>query len=145
MHLALVTITVRDYDEAIAFYTLALGFDLLEDTALGNGKRWVRVRPRGSDGAACLLSRATTPEQIASIGNQTGGRVGFFLHTDDLARDHSVLLSRGVKFVRPPIEHPYGRVAVFADLYGNLFDLIQPREANRADAARSPTPRTTPP
>lgn len=127
MHLALITITVRDYDEAIAFYTRAIAFDLLEDTDLGNGKRWVRVRPPGNDGAALLLARATTPEQIASIGNQTGGRVGFFLHTDDLARDHAAMISRGVKFVRPPAEHPYGRVAVFADLYGNLFDLIEPR------------------
>lgn len=126
MHIALVAITVRDYDEAIAFYTRALGFDLLEDTDLGEGKRWVRVRPSGGEGAAFLLARATTHEQVASIGNQTGGRVGFFLHTDDLERDHAAMTARGVTFVRPPTDHPYGRVAVFTDLYGNLFDLIQP-------------------
>lgn len=130
MHIALVTITVRDYDEAIAFYTRALGFELLEDTDLGSGKRWVRVRPLGSLGAdapAFLLARAVTPQQVASVGNQTGGRVGFFLHTDDLERDHAAMAARGVTFTRPPADHPYGRVAVFADLYGNLFDLIQPR------------------
>lgn len=130
MHLALVTITVRDYDEAIDFYTRSLGFDLLEDTDLGAGKRWVRVRPPASahtDAPALLLARATTPEQSASIGNQTGGRVAFFLYTDDLDRDHASLISRGVRFARPPTDHAYGRVAVFADLYGNLFDLIEPR------------------
>lgn len=130
MHLALVTIVVRDYDEAIAFYTNVLGFELLGDTALGGGKRWVRVRPPGSshtDAPALLLARATTPEQLAPVGNQAGGRVGFFLHTDSLDRDYAALVSRGVRFVRPPTEHPYGRVAVFTDLYGNLFDLIEPR------------------
>lgn len=130
MHLALITITVRDYDEAIAFYTQSLGFELLEDTDRGGGKRWVRVRPprpAHTDAPALLLARAATPEQLASVGNQTGGRVGFFLHTDDLGRDLAALRSRGVRIVRPPAEHDYGRVAVFADLYGNLFDLIEPR------------------
>lgn len=129
MHLALITITVRDYDEAIAFYTRVLGFDLIEDTDLGDGKRWVRVRPPGAsrpDAPAFLLARAATPAQHASVGAQNGGRVSFFLHTDDLNRDHQAMAARGVRFVRPPASHPYGRVAVFTDLYGNLFDLIEP-------------------
>lgn len=139
MHITLLTITVRDYDEAIDFYTRVLGFDLLEDTDRGEGKRWVRVRPprapRGTPSAnthassatpAILLARATTPDQLASLGNQTGGRVFMFLETDDLARDHAALTARGVTFIRPPTEHDYGTVAVFVDLYGNKFDLIQP-------------------
>ena len=124
--LALFTVTVRDYDEAIVFYTEQLGFELLEDTDLGDGKRWVRVRPRGSD-AAILLARAVTDEQRASVGRQAGGRVFAFIETDDCERDHRELLARGVKFVRPPIREPYGTVAVFEDLYGNPFDLISPR------------------
>ena len=122
-HLALV---VRDYDEAIAFYVNALGFELLEDTDLGTGKRWVRVRPRGSE-AGFLLARAATPEQESRIGDQTGGRVFIFLHTDDIRRDHALYTARGVTFLRPPTEEPYGTVAVFVDLYGNKWDLIQPR------------------
>jgi len=127
--IALFTVTVRDYDEAIAFYTRKLGFVLLEDTDLGDGKRWVRVRPRGAgaDGAAILLARAVTDEQEKSVGNQTGGRVFIFLETDDLARDHAALSARGIRFVRPPKKEPYGTVAVFEDLYGNQFDLIEPR------------------
>ena len=124
-HIALFTITVRDYDEAIAFYTQKLGFELVEDADLGGGKRWVRVRPRGSEGVAMLLARAATPEQEASVGRQAGGRVFVFLETDDFARDHAALVARGVSFVREPEEEPYGRVAVFEDLYGNRFDLIQ--------------------
>lgn len=121
-------VVVRDYDEAIVFYVGTLGFELLEDTDLGGGKRWVRVRPRGSDGGAeVLLARAVGPEQESRIGNQTGGRVFLFLHTDDLRRDHQLFESRGVTFVRPPTEEPYGAVAVFVDLYGNKWDLIQPR------------------
>jgi catechol 2,3-dioxygenase-like lactoylglutathione lyase family enzyme len=123
---ALFAITVRDYDEAIAFYTTKLGFELLEDTPLEDGKRWVRVRPRGGDGTAILLARAVNDDQRASVGKQTGGRVFVFLETDDLARDHEMLVARGVRFVRPPKEEPYGKVAVFEDLYGNLFDLIEP-------------------
>lgn len=126
-HIALFTITVRDYDEAIAFYTQKLEFELLEDTDLGGGKRWVRVRPRGSTGVAMLLARAATPEQEASVGRQAGGRVFVFLETSDFARDHAALVARGVRFVREPVEEPYGTVAVFEDLYGNLFDLIQRR------------------
>ena len=120
-------VTVRDYDEAISFYVKTLGFELLEDTDLGGGKRWVRVQPPGGDGPAILLARAVTPEQLASVGNQTGGRVFIFIHTDDLLRDFEALRARGVQFVRTPAEEPFGRVAVFKDLYGNLFDLIEPK------------------
>lgn len=125
--IALFTITVRDYDEAIAFYTDKLGFELLEDTDLGETKRWVRVRPAGSTGTGILLARAASPSQQASVGNQTGGRVFVFIETDDFQRDYDALVTRGVTFVRPPASQPYGTVAVFEDLYGNQFDLIGPR------------------
>lgn len=127
-HLALL---VRDYDEAIAWYTGVLGFTLIEDTALGDSKRWVRIAPPGAgEGAATLLlARAATPAQGAFVGDQAGGRVFLFLHTDDFGRDHRALTARGVRFVRPPAEQPYGTVAVFADLYGNLWDLIEPADA----------------
>lgn len=131
--LSLIALTVRDYDEAIAFYVGILGFTLLEDTDLGNGKRWVRVAPPSkpsashhNPGAAILLARAVTAEQLASVGNQTGGRVFLFLETDDFWRDYRAMLSRGVRFVREPVEEPYGTVAVFADVYGNKWDLIGP-------------------
>ena len=128
--IALFTVTVRDYDEAIAFYSTKLGFELLEDTPLEGGKRWVRVRPRGAnDGTAILLARAANDEELASVGRQTGGRVFVFLETDDLARDHAMLVAQGVRFVRPPKKEAYGTVAVFEDLYGNLFDLIEPATA----------------
>jgi len=117
-------VTVLDYDEALAFYEGKLGFEKLEDTDLGGGKRWVRVRPKGADGAGILLARAVSDRQRASVGNQTGGRVFIFIETDDFWRDYRALQSRGVTFVRPPSEESYGTVAVFADLYGNLFDLI---------------------
>jgi catechol 2,3-dioxygenase-like lactoylglutathione lyase family enzyme len=120
-----VAVVVRDYDEAIAFYTQSLGFQLIEDTDLGNGKRWVRVRPPGSDGTDLLLAKAVNPEQASRIGNQTGGRVFLFLHTDDFWRDYRALTARGVKFVRPPKEETYGTVAVFEDLYGNQWDLLE--------------------
>ncbi|MGW6455699.1 VOC family protein [Streptomyces sp. NPDC055078] len=126
---ALVTLVVRDYDEAIAFYTGPLGFDLVEDTdrGVGDGSRWVVVRPPGAGaGTGLLLARAADDAQRASVGAQTGGRVAFFLHTDDFARDHARLTAAGVRFVREPKREPYGRVAVFADLYGNLWDLIEP-------------------
>jgi lactoylglutathione lyase len=123
--LGYVALVVRDYDEAIAFYTQSLQFQLIEDTDLGNGKRWVRVRPPGSDGTDLLLARAVNPEQSSRIGNQTGGRVFLFLHTDDFWRDYQEMTARGVKFVRPPIEESYGTVAVFEDLYGNKWDLLQ--------------------
>jgi predicted enzyme related to lactoylglutathione lyase len=120
-------VTVRDYDEALAFYVGKLGFEQLEGEDLGGGKRWVRVRPAGSSGAGILLARAVSEEQLASVGNQTGGRVFIFVETDDFWGDHRRLVERGVVFVRPPSEEPYGTVAVFEDLYGNKFDLIGPR------------------
>jgi catechol 2,3-dioxygenase-like lactoylglutathione lyase family enzyme len=123
-HIALV---VRNYDEALAFYTQVLGFELIEDSDLGGGKRWVLVTPPGPRGTSLLLAQAATPEQASRIGNQTGGRVFLFLHTDDFWRDYKRLQSRNVTFVRDPKEEPYGTVAVFADLYGNLWDLIQRR------------------
>jgi catechol 2,3-dioxygenase-like lactoylglutathione lyase family enzyme len=122
-----VALVVRDYDEAIAFYTESLGFLLIEGTDLGNGKRWVRVRPPGSTGTDLLLAKAGNDEQSSRIGNQTGGRVFLFLHTDDFWRDYRAMTARGVKFVRPPSEESYGTVAVFEDLYGNQWDLLQLR------------------
>lgn len=123
---ATVTLVVDDYDEAIAFYTGALGFELLDDTDLGGGKRWVRVAPRGAE-TALLLAQADGETQRASIGHQTGGRVGFFLHTDDFARDHASMLAHGVCFLESPRHEPYGTVAVFEDLCGNRWDLLEPR------------------
>ena len=126
--LALVSLAVRDYDEAIRFYVEVLGFELVEDTPLpGEGKRWVVVAPPGSTGARLLLARATKPEQEARVGDQTGGRVFLFLHTDDCRRDYEAYRQRGVEFPRPPTEFPYGTVAVFRDLYGNLWDLVEPK------------------
>jgi catechol 2,3-dioxygenase-like lactoylglutathione lyase family enzyme len=126
--LGCVALLVRDYDEAIAFFTQALGFDLLEDTDRGGGKRWVLVRPPGATETALLLARAVTPEQLASVGNQSGGRVFLFLHTDDFQRDYQQMLARGVRFAEEPRHEPYGTVAVFLDLYGNRWDLLQLRE-----------------
>jgi catechol 2,3-dioxygenase-like lactoylglutathione lyase family enzyme len=123
--LAHIALVVRNYDEAIAFYTRVLGFNLIEDTDLGGGKRWVLVAPPGSTGTALLLAQAASPEQASRIGNQTGGSVFLFLHTDDFWRDYRMLQSRNVQFVRDPKEEVYGTVAVFADLYGNLWDLIE--------------------
>ena len=120
-----IALVVREYDEAIAFYTNKLKFQLIEDTNLGNGKRWVRVRPPGSTGTDLLLARAVNPEQTSRIGNQTGGRVFLFLHTDDFWHDYREFSARDVKFVRPPSEESYGTVAVFEDLYGNKWDLLQ--------------------
>ena len=120
-----VALVVRDYDEAIAFYAKVLRFELIEDTPLGAGKRWVLVAPPGSNGTRLLLARAATPEQESHIGNQTGGRVFLFLHTDDFWRDCRELKSRGVTFRRDPKEESYGTVAVFEDLYGNQWDLLQ--------------------
>jgi len=126
-HIALL---VRNYDEAIAFYTGTLGFDLLEDSDLGGGKRWVLVAPPGSAGTSLLLARAVASEQSSRVGNQTGGRVFLFLHTDDFWRDYHALTARKVKFVRGPKKQPYGTVAVFEDLYGNLWDLIERKGAD---------------
>jgi catechol 2,3-dioxygenase-like lactoylglutathione lyase family enzyme len=123
--LGYVALVVRNYDEAIAFFTNSLGFELIEDTDLGEGKRWVLVAPPGSRGTNLLLARAATPEQASRIGNQTGGRVFLFLHTDDFWRDYRQMADRGIKFRRPPREESYGTVAVFEDLYGNLWDLLE--------------------
>jgi catechol 2,3-dioxygenase-like lactoylglutathione lyase family enzyme len=128
--IALMALVVRDYDEAIAFYTDVLGFELLEDTPLSPEKRWVRVAP-AAGGAALLLARAANEHQCSRIGDQTGGRVFLFLNTDDFWRDYHAFRARGVRFVREPAEEAYGTVAVFADLYGNLWDLIQPRGAEK--------------
>ena len=128
VHVALV---VRDYDEAIEFYTKKLGFRLVEDIYQPEqDKRWVVVAPPGSQGTSLLLARASKPEQEPFIGNQTGGRVFLFLNTDDFWRDHARLTSLGITFVREPRSEPYGMVAVFQDLYGNLWDLLQLKAAN---------------
>ena len=127
LHLALV---VRDYDEAIAFYTQKLHFTLVEDTYQpAQDKRWVVVAPPGSGSTTLLLARATTPEQEAFIGNQAGGRVFLFLQTDDFWRDYREMISLGIRFIREPKVEDYGTVAVFEDLYGNLWDLIQRKDA----------------
>jgi len=123
------TFVVRDYDEAILYFTGNLGFELIEDTPLGGGKRWVRVRPADSAGPDLLLARASSPEQESRIGNQAGGRVLLFLETDDLNRDYETWGTRGVQFTETPREEPYGRVVVFEDLYGNRWDLIERRGA----------------
>src|SRR4051812_45115643 len=125
-HLAQIALLVHDYDEAIAFFTQRLNFDLIEDTPLGPAKRWVRVAPRGAQETALLLARAATPEQQAAVGQQGGGRVFLFLRTDDFQRDYETFSARGVKFLESPREELYGTVAVFEDLYGNRWDLIQP-------------------
>lgn len=125
--LVLVSIVVRDYDEAIGFYVGTLGFELIEDSYVPEqDKRWVVVAPPGGGGARLLLARASNDEQAAHIGNQTGGRVFLFLNTDDFQRDFERYKAKGVVFVREPMQAPYGTVAVFKDLYGNLWDLIQP-------------------
>jgi catechol 2,3-dioxygenase-like lactoylglutathione lyase family enzyme len=126
-HLAHIALVVRDYDEAITFYTQKLQFQLLEDTRLSDTKRWVLVAPPGSDGCALLLAQAANDVQQHRVGDQTGGRVFLFLHTDDFWRDYQRMLAEGIRFVRPPAEETYGTVAVFEDLYGNLWDLIEPK------------------
>jgi catechol 2,3-dioxygenase-like lactoylglutathione lyase family enzyme len=122
-HIALV---VKDYDEAIKFYTGKLGFTLVEDTVLSETKRWVLVKPPGSGECSLLLAKAAKPEQDGAIGNQTGGRVFLFLFTDNFERDYEAMLKNGILFIRPPAKEEYGTVAVFEDLYGNLWDLIEP-------------------
>jgi catechol 2,3-dioxygenase-like lactoylglutathione lyase family enzyme len=127
--IAHVTVVVKDYDEAIRFYTEKLGFQLLEDTPLAGEKRWVIVAPPGTGECSLLLAKAANKEQAASVGNQTGGRVFLFLQTDNFERDYQKMLSKGIQFVRPPEIMEYGTVAVFTDLYGNMWDLIEPRTA----------------
>jgi catechol 2,3-dioxygenase-like lactoylglutathione lyase family enzyme len=124
MHIGSFALLVSNYDQAIAYYTEKLGFELREDSPRENGKRWVLVAPPGAQ-TAILLAQAATDPQSRHVGNQTGGRVGFFLHTDDFQRDHALYLSRGVRFCEQPRHEPYGSVAVFEDLYGNRWDLLQ--------------------
>jgi catechol 2,3-dioxygenase-like lactoylglutathione lyase family enzyme len=126
-HIALI---VKDYDDAIRFYTEKLNFNLIEDTRLSETKRWVLIAPPGAKECCLLLARAADERQQSSIGNQTGGRVFLFLYTDNFDRDYREMSGKGIHFVRPPKEEEYGMVAVFEDLYGNLWDLIQPTEKN---------------
>jgi len=129
--IAHVALVVKDYDEAIDFYTNKLDFQLLEDTKLSEEKRWVIIAPKGAKECALLLAKAANEEQLKSVGNQAGGRVFLFLFTDNFSRDYEKLKERNVKFVREPQEYDYGRVAVFEDLYGNMWDLLQPNEKNK--------------
>lgn len=125
-HIAHVALIVRDYDEAIAWFTGKLDFAVIEDTKLDDAKRWVLVAPRGAGGTQLLLAKAASPEQEARIGDQSGGRVFLFLHTDDFRRDYELFRQRGVVFRREPRRESYGTVAVLEDLYGNLWDLLEP-------------------
>ena len=134
--IALVSLVVRDYDEAIEWYTGRLGFVVREDTPLDGGKRWVVVAAAATGGCGLLLARAAKPEQIARVGDQTGGRVFLFLDTDDFARDHIAMTARGVRFVEEPREESYGRVAVFVDLYGNRWDLVERRGPTGGERSR---------
>lgn len=124
--IANITLLVDDYDKAIDFYTNKMEFDLIEDSDLGNGKRWVRVVPKGGNGCCLLLAKAVGEQQIKSIGHQAGGRVFLFLFTDDIERDYAKMKGHGIEFTNPLRNEPYGTVAVFKDVYGNLWDLIQP-------------------
>jgi catechol 2,3-dioxygenase-like lactoylglutathione lyase family enzyme len=124
-HIAHITLLVKDYDDAIKFYTEKLGFDLIEDTVLSEAKRWVLVRPKGAAECSLLLAKAANEQQNDNVGNQTGGRVFLFLYTDDFWRDYKTMVTKGISFVRQPAEEVYGVVAVFEDLYGNLWDLIE--------------------
>lgn len=125
--IACIALVVREYDEAIAYYTRVLRFDLIEDTAMGGGRRWVVVAPPGGRATRLLLAEARSPEQETRIGNQTGGRVFLFLHTDDFWRDYRGMQARGVHFLELPRQEAYGTVVVFEDLYGNKWDFIEPR------------------
>lgn len=128
-YLAHIALVIDNYDAAIEYYTQTLGFTLLEDTYLSTTKRWVLVAPSGSTGCSILLAQAANDEQKTRIGNQTGGRVFLFLHTDDFWANYNDLIAKGVEFVREPVKEPYGTVAVFKDKYGNLWDLIEPVKA----------------
>jgi catechol 2,3-dioxygenase-like lactoylglutathione lyase family enzyme len=130
--IAHISLVVNDYDEAIEFYTQKLGFDLLEDTSLSETKRWVLVSPKGSESCSILLAKAANEVQQSRVGDQTGGRVFLFLHTDDFWRDYHNLLQNKIVIVRGPSEEVYGTVAVFKDLYGNLWDLIGPGQSGQA-------------
>lgn len=134
--LAYATLVVRDYDEALEYFTGALGFQLIADEPRGEGKRWVVVRPPGTGAAALLLARAANPEQANAVGNQTGGRVAFFLHTDDFSRTYELMRSHNVRFLEEPRSEAYGKVVVFSDLYGNRWDLVEPRKAEASAVVR---------
>ena len=125
-HIAHIALVVDDYDKAIEFYTQKLHFDLIEDTVLSDTKRWVLVAPKGSQECRLLLAKAASTPQLSSVGNQTGGRVFLFLYTDNFQRDFENLQKQNIKIIRQPITEAYGTVAVFEDLYGNLWDLIEP-------------------
>jgi len=125
-HIAHIALVVDDYDKAIEFYTQKLHFDLIEDTVLSDTKRWVLVAPKGSQECRLLLAKAASTSQLSSVGNQTGGRVFLFLYTDNFQRDFENLQKQNIKIIRQPITESYGTVAVFEDLYGNLWDLIEP-------------------
>jgi len=125
-HIASISLVVNDYDEAIEFYTQKLNFVLIEDTVLSDSKRWVLIAPQGSTGFTLLLAKASNEEQKSRVGNQTGGRVFLFLYTTNFYKDYNEMKEKGIKFVREPVEETWGTVAVFADLYGNLWDFIQP-------------------
>lgn len=127
-HLAHISLVVRDYDEAIDFYKNKLGFRLLEDSRLSDVKRWILVQPPGKGSCCLLLAKAANEEQLSRVGNQTGGRVFLFLYTDDFHRDYEQMLKNGIVFVRKPSDEIYGIVAVFRDLYGNLWDLVEPKK-----------------
>jgi catechol 2,3-dioxygenase-like lactoylglutathione lyase family enzyme len=139
--LGYVALVVRDYDEALVFFTESLGFTVIEDSVakdrLGKEKRWVLVSPPGSRGTNLLLARASNPEEASRVGNQTGGRVFLFLHTDDFWRDYRAMLARGVKFREQPRQEAYGTVAVFEDLYGNKWDLLELKNNNKGKGADS--------
>ena len=129
--IAHITLLVKDYDEAIKFYTDKLNFKLLQDTKIDEEKRWIIIAPPGAKECCLLLAKAANEEQLKSVGNQTGGRVFLFLFTDDFWRDYNNMVEKNINFVSPPTEYDYGRVAVFEDLYGNLWDLLEPNENNK--------------
>ena len=126
-HIGHVALLVRDYEEAIAYFTGTLGFEIVEDSDLGGGKRWVLVAPPGTSETRLLLAKAVSASQMSQVGDQAGGRVFLFLHTDDFRRDYDAFRAKGVRFREPPREEAYGTVAVFDDIYGNRWDLLQPR------------------
>lgn len=138
--IAMVTVVVDDYDAALAYYTGCLGMTCVEDKPMQDGKRWVVVAPKGEGGCRLLLAQAANDEQRQAIGNQTGGRVFLFLETDDFDRDHARFKSRGVNFIEPTRSEPYGKVAVFEDLYGNRWDLIEPAHETTSTAKKETTP-----
>ena len=131
-----VSILVRDYDEAVEFYTRALRFEVVEDTPLGGGRRWIVLRPPGSRESRVLLAKARNGEEARAVGRQAGGRVFLFLHTDDFGRDYRWMRRRGVRFMEAPRDEDYGTVAVFEDLYGNKWDLLMPRKPSRARGSK---------